>query len=459
MSRSVVGAVRYYFDRFFPERQIYHRRRGHVDFIHISPIAQMLAVSATFAALTWVAYASVNVVFKNQIIQSKDRRIVTLEATYENRIAELQAAYDEILGVLSVSQERFAESTGALNFRQRQIESLLDYFLTTSADIEGLRREFAVMGSHVDRDENRNAILMRLQPEEFARRVSRIPQVTMSRSAESVSQVLGAVASSGRRVHARASRSAEEALRLELEEARVRSEQDVMAQSVEESLASQVSHFEAIIATTGLDTQELVSRFTLANNDRTPEALEDAQGGPLIGLTDVGLWEADAEANDEFSKQLLRIAMTIYDLSSLHMAISTMPLIQPLDDYRITSGLGMRLDPFTRGPAFHPGLDLAARRGAKVMAASPGKVTFTGYKGAYGNLVEIDHGFGFKTRYGHLQKILVNKGDTVDLRDPIGLVGSTGRSTGPHLHYEIWFDDELQNPLKFLRAGNYVFEK
>ncbi|NWG45412.1 MAG: M23 family metallopeptidase [Alphaproteobacteria bacterium] len=456
----MTGVLRSNFARFFPERQIYHRRRGHVDFIHISPLTQIIAAVITFCVLTWIAYASVNVVFKNQIIRAKDRRIVTLEATYENRIAELQAGYDEILGILDRSQEQYAESTGELNFRQRQIESLLDYFMTTSADIQGMRHEFEVMGPHVDHESNRNAVLMRLQPKEYVTRVSRTPQLTLSRSADSVSQAIGAVLNTGRRVHMRATPSAEEAVRLEYEEARRRIEQDGMSQVIEERLAEQVDHFEAVITETGLDSVELLSRFSLDGETPAPGAPLTGQGGPLIGgLADMGLWEADAEADDDFRRQLLRIASRIHDLDRLHMAISTMPLIQPVDTYNLTSGMGMRTDPFTRRKAFHPGLDLAARRGTPVMAAAPGTVIWAEWRGAYGRLVEIDHGFGFRTRYGHLDKIDVKKGDIVDLRDRIGQVGSTGRSTGPHLHYEVWFDDELQNPLKFLRAGHYVFEK
>ena len=446
---GVGTAIRRLFDRFFPERQIYHRRHGHVDFFHVSPLFQIFTVLLTAGVLTWVAYASVNVVFKNEIIRSKDRRIVRLEQTYENRLADMQAAYDELLGVLSLTQERFAESTGALSSRQRQIEALLDYQLDISRDIEGVRRKYAVMAGNSDGDKT-NAILMRLQPTEVAKRVSRVPTVTMRRPVQSVSQVLGAVAGS-RKPHEAASLSAKTARSLEAEELRVHADQGSMAQHVELSLRAQVHHFEGIIRHTGLSTEEVLSRFVLGEGE--------AVGGPYIRLTDQGLWEPDASASDEFGRQLLRIATTLDKLSSLHMAISTMPLNQPVDTFRLTSGFGIRRDPFTRRAAFHSGLDFAALRRTKVMSTAPGKVVHAGWKGAYGKLIEIDHGFGFKTRYGHLHKILVKKGDIVDLREPIGTVGNTGRSTGPHLHYEVWFDGEVRNPIKYLKAGRYVFER
>ncbi|MEM9121779.1 MAG: M23 family metallopeptidase, partial [Pseudomonadota bacterium] len=85
-------------------------------------------------------------------------------------------------------------------------------------------------------------------------------------------------------------------------------------------------------------------------------------------------------------------------------------------------------------------------------------VVYAGSQGAYGRLVEIDHGTGFRTRYAHLSRIKVKVGQRVDLGKQIGTIGSTGRSTGPHLHYEIWFDGRVRNPAKFIEAGQYVFE-
>ena len=116
----------------------------------------------------------------------------------------------------------------------------------------------------------------------------------------------------------------------------------------------------------------------------------------------------------------------------------------------LTSSMGSRGDPFTGAPDFHPGLDISADRGAPVHATADGTVTFAGVSGAYGNLVTIDHGFGLETRYGHLSRLDVRAGARVARGDAIGAVGSTGRATGPHLHYEVRVNDRLLNPLQFL---------
>jgi murein DD-endopeptidase MepM/ murein hydrolase activator NlpD len=123
------------------------------------------------------------------------------------------------------------------------------------------------------------------------------------------------------------------------------------------------------------------------------------------------------------------------------------------NDEDVTSGFGIRMDPFLGRPAMHTGLDLRAAAGDPVHATAAGRVVTAGWSGGYGNMVEIDHGHGLSTRYGHLSKILVSVGDKVGIGQVIGRVGSTGRSTGPHLHYETRVDDEAVDPHKFLRAG------
>ena len=117
---------------------------------------------------------------------------------------------------------------------------------------------------------------------------------------------------------------------------------------------------------------------------------------------------------------------------------------------RVTSGFGWRIHPITRRNELHQGIDIAASSGTTVVAAAAGKVTFSGWNGGYGNLVTIDHGGGIVTRYAHLSKRSVAKGDSISAGQAIGLVGSTGFSTGPHLHFEVRVDGEAVNPRSHL---------
>lgn len=129
--------------------------------------------------------------------------------------------------------------------------------------------------------------------------------------------------------------------------------------------------------------------------------------------------------------------------------LASTPSIWPVRGY-FSDRFGNRKDPFTGMPDFHPGIDISTPRGTKVLAPADGVVTYRGVRGAYGNTIVVDHGFGIVTRYAHLEGYEVRPGQRVQRGDVIGFVGSTGRSTAPHLHYEVWVDDQLQNPIKFI---------
>ena len=127
------------------------------------------------------------------------------------------------------------------------------------------------------------------------------------------------------------------------------------------------------------------------------------------------------------------------------------PSIWPVAGW-LTSSFGNRRDPFTGGSDFHPGLDISASQGDEVVAPALGIVSMAGWNGAYGNMVVIDHGFGIVTKYGHLSRFAVMNGQQVNRGDTIGFVGSTGRSTSSHLHYEIWVNGKLTNPMRLLAS-------
>jgi murein DD-endopeptidase MepM/ murein hydrolase activator NlpD len=119
----------------------------------------------------------------------------------------------------------------------------------------------------------------------------------------------------------------------------------------------------------------------------------------------------------------------------------------------ISSFFGSRVDPFTGYTAFHPGVDFAGEEGAQVVAVATGVVTWAGDHMGYGNLVEINHGNGYVTRYGHNSRVLVKAGDTVQKGQPLALVGSTGHSTGPHVHFEVLRDGNPVDPMAFINEN------
>jgi len=182
----------------------------------------------------------------------------------------------------------------------------------------------------------------------------------------------------------------------------------------------------------------------------------EGMGGPLVEL-DLSEIAPDVNADEAFEARIAAVAQRVAEADELDRAIDSAPFRAPVAaDYRLTSRFGGRVDPFTKKTAYHTGLDLGAYFRAPVVTTAQGVVSFAGWKGGYGRTIEIDHGNGFKTRYGHLSQIDISVGDTVAAGDRIGSMGSTGRSTGTHLHYEVWFRGKVQDPSKYLKAGKHV---
>lgn len=143
-------------------------------------------------------------------------------------------------------------------------------------------------------------------------------------------------------------------------------------------------------------------------------------------------------------------------LKALRQVVANLPFGLPIENAQERSQFGHRVDPFNGRIAFHSGLDLTGADNAPILSSADGVVIEARRDGAYGNKVDIDHGFGIVTRYGHLSVIKVNEGQKVKKGQVIGIEGSTGRSTGSHLHYEVRYNGEAINPEKFLRTGRLL---
>ena len=195
-------------------------------------------------------------------------------------------------------------------------------------------------------------------------------------------------------------------------------------------------------------TDEIVDELKrIGIRPKMPDLSGDAIGGPYLPPTDGPATESLVDDANAVYEALSRFkaAKGAIDLAPIHKPIGI--------SVRISSGFGNRSDPFTRGRAFHAGIDFPAPTGTTVLSAGYGKVTFVGQKSGYGNLVEVTHGGGLVTRYGHLSAFLVEQGQVVNTGSPIAKVGSTGRSTGPHLHFEVRRNDAAVDPAGYLAVG------
>ena len=181
-----------------------------------------------------------------------------------------------------------------------------------------------------------------------------------------------------------------------------------------------------------------------------PEASDTASGGPLIAMS---------EAIDQgyyFEETVRGLDDALLRLDELRDQAKQAPLLNPVAGKSISSRFGLRRDPLLGSRAFHSGTDFRAATGTNVRATGPGQVVSAGWNGGYGRMVEIRHPSGHVTRYAHLSRISVRKGESVQPGEIIGKVGSSGRSTGPHLHYEVRLGKKPQNPEKFFGAGKKI---
>jgi murein DD-endopeptidase MepM/ murein hydrolase activator NlpD len=223
--------------------------------------------------------------------------------------------------------------------------------------------------------------------------------------------------------------------------ARLEARQLAFAEALTRAADRRAAQAEAKLARLGLNPRAMLA----ALNDRS------AQGGPLIALATT----SDGRVDQRFQ----RLGLSLARMEALERSVLGLPQTLPASLEYISSGYGYRADPFTGGGAFHAGLDFRGPYGAPIYAAARGTVSFVGGKAGYGNVVEIDHGNGLVTRYAHLSRFAARPGQPVEAGMVIGALGNSGRSTGPHLHFEVRMHDQALNPRPFLEAATHVSEE
>ena len=202
--------------------------------------------------------------------------------------------------------------------------------------------------------------------------------------------------------------------------------------SLEESYESKARRMRAMLADVGID---------------AAKRGDTATGGPFVS------YRLPANAGP-FEKQVYRINVARAQVERLTSTVGAVPLRRPVvGEIDLTSSFGVRIDPFLGHPAMHTGIDFRGDTGEAIHVTAAGTVVSAGWSGGYGRMIEVDHGHGLSTRYGHLSEIDVQVGQALKPGQIVGRMGSTGRSTGPHLHYETRVGGEAVDPHKFLNVG------
>ena len=438
MSRKS-GQVKRVFSRIFKERQIYHRSDGVVHFISMSTKTQVALATVVGAALLWVAYSSVNVVFKEQIIVAKERDARVMELNYGRQMLTQQQAYAEIDTVNRIMKQEFDSEIDAIRSRHETLRNMIERSATVTQQLEDLSEKLSEAGApNGQKPKNGNRVMIDVTPAEPTPRRSRV-SVLRRQAIEDAQQKHSTLAPA-----TGAAADAVEAMKLASADLYV--EQILLLASLEEEANAISAELKRVMTSAGLNVASFVPPSKIQN-------VALAQGGPFISPDNM------SSSDTSFFHHANRVGAMVDELAAVQSVINNVPLSSPLTvRRRFTSGFGVRRDPITGSRSNHYGIDFAAAWRAPVTATADGVVKFAGVRSGFGRVVEIDHGNGFMTRYAHLNRYTVTKGQNVTLHDKIGELGSSGRSTGPHVHYEILFKGKPKNPQRFIEAGRYVFE-
>ena len=396
--------------------------------VRFGPVVFWIVVGTVVVLGMWSAATATYFAFRDDVLTRLIGRQAEMQYAYEDRIAELRAKVDRTTSRQLLDQEQFDQKLDQIMKRQTALESRATALGAIPDGTPTGSIRSSARGAAVDAPASgtpkpspiSDTVIFVAPPDREARLESRAPLIVKPQpnqfaKVQGVDNVL---------------------VRLQTSLDQVERRQMAALSSVEDGMESRVRRMRGVFTDLGLDMAQLEAA--------TPRS---GVGGPFVPP------KLGADAGP-FERQLNRINATRAQVDRLNRTLALVPYRKPVvGEVEFTSGFGVRSDPFLGRPAMHTGLDFRAATGDPVRATANGKVASSGWMGGYGRMVEVDHGNGLSTRYGHLSEIHVKVGDIIKIGQVIGAVGSTGRSTGPHLHYETRIDGDAVDPQKFLRAG------
>lgn len=386
-----------------------------------------IAAAATALALWGVAVTSY-LAFKDDIIGGVMSRQAAMQHDYEDRIRALQGQVSRLTSRQLVDQAEMERRVDQVARRQALLETRQS-IVTSLHEAAAQPRTSQRAAASTPRGRADLAAATRSPPPSDTVRLAPPPE-RHSRLESRALPVSGAGPARGKLdLVARVERS------LDL----VEQNQQSMLQVLERRTERRAKRVRAMLAELGLNETRIAAPARGATA---------GTGGPLIPLP------APSPAASPFERQVFRLQAVMRDRERLDRLVEGIPVGRPHSgELEQSSGFGARLDPFLRTWAMHSGIDFRGATGEPAFSTAAGRVNHAGSMGGYGLMVEIDHGGGLSTRYAHLSRIEVREGDMVGLGQRIGRIGSTGRSTGPHLHYETRINGEAVDPIRFVRAG------
>jgi len=431
---SIVASLLAWFDErlslFFTFKQIVFRTEGKVSCLNLTPRLQGAFTGVALIIGGWMAFTSGNMLWHEMELTAKDAQIANVRVAYRSllsEVADYQKRFSGVVRNLEQNHAMMLDLAGQNSKLQKDLKSLKTS-RKERAEVEAAR---ASMTEHLGSVESQMQSLAQLN-------------FSLKDDMSSIETDLQDALTQRNTALMQSTQMRRDIMVLENKLVNLEEQENTTVERLTQQAEVIIGDMEQLIETAGLDVEDLMAG---------DEDLVAGQGGPFIEL------QGDGRPAGRLKVKLQNLENRLAYSESLQTVVKKMPFAVPMHGYYVTSKFGKRRDPLNRKWSMHYGLDFGSSPRASVFVTSQGTVTYAGWKGSFGKMIEVDHGAGIKTRYGHLSKITVKKGQTVNFGDKIGVIGSTGRSTGNHLHYEILFRDKGLNPMKFIKAGRYVFKE
>lgn len=442
-----------------PEKSVFVRSAAKTRLIVLTPLTQLGLAAVVAGGLGWMGYASTAAMETALAAHDAELKIAALTEAHEAELSALRAERDGLRAEIDAGAAETAALEAELGSRQARLIDMTRALRESRAELAAMRQRLTAMTR---------------ERREAADRVSELEQAVMAGMATpGLGTGLGAVLAGGGggamsfgietpvafddvsgaidSVIAERDEALKLAGVLDAALSEVRSElaaredrEEEILSKLEEAAKASLSGMSRIFDRAELDLDRILAET---------RAQYSGSGGPFEPLSGLPVEEAAADAG------MARIAALAADLERVHLmriAVERLPFGRPVRGARETSGFGKRRDPFNGRWARHEGVDYAGPVGTPIEASGDGVVSYAGWMSGYGRVVRIRHAFGFETRYAHLSRIFVKKGDRVARGDRIGSMGNSGRSTGSHLHYEVRIGDNAVDPKRFIEAAQDV---
>lgn len=395
--------------RIFPPREftVMDTPRGNVYTFNQSSFWRFTRFCGKIGLFLWASWSTYVFVYHRPLLQKRTQQLEETRATHDRHMSDLQTyltKYNDLVRDLNVIDDKVLNSN---KLKDGEKEKLMNSRIKTWGELDFLRTRIVEMLGNEDFEPEYTKLselsaeyeLTRAENEELKRRNNQIIE-SMAQIADADNIIVDTVSA--------------------------------LTKENTEKLQKSIKRINSTIISLGLNEKYLLRNANKYTN-------------PLVGSAFTPI-EFDTKLDEKYQK----LADGLERWNGLRRLNEVLPLGKPVKS-RITSNYGTRNDPFTGKPKKHRGIDFAGKIGTELMAVAPGRVVSAGERVGYGTTVEIDHGLGFTTLYAHLSQILVSRGDWVRPGTVIGLAGSSGRSTGPHLHYEIRYKGAPFDPTKFVK--------